>query len=107
MVTFILESRWARTTLLAGALLLSACVGARKTPETAGTARLKDSAPEKAAAMRAANSDLHLEDEDARWAITAAQERKRARDEQKREAASKQTLNEYPPKVTMPGPNFP
>ena len=35
------------------------------------------------AAMRAANSNLRLEEEDARWGITAAEERKRAREDQR------------------------
>ena len=66
--------------LLASALLFSACAGQRRPIENANGARLKDSVPEKLAAQRAATPGL--EDEDARWGISAAQERKRRRDEQ-------------------------
>jgi len=37
---------------------------------------MKDSAPERAAAQRAAQKDLNLEAEDERWGIEAARERK-------------------------------
>src|SRR3954466_3770189 len=44
---------WSRRILLATALLLSACAGAQHRPENT-SARVRDSAPEKAAAQRAA-----------------------------------------------------
>ena len=43
--------------------------------------RIKDSAPERAAALRAANPGLQLEGDEERWGIEAARERKRATDE--------------------------
>jgi hypothetical protein len=89
---------WTRTRrhfLLAAGLLLSACLGPRRAPENVAAARLKDSAPEKIAAQRAATPGLEAEDE--RWGIDAAAARKRERDdkrdrEQKRaQAAAKIT----------------
>jgi len=61
------------TALLAGA-------GCARTPHpaTETPARLKDSAPEKIAAQRAAAPGLNLESEDQRWGIEAARERRRA-----------------------------
>jgi hypothetical protein len=76
-----------RTFALSVALLLASCAGQRRPTETAGTARMQDSAPEKAAAHRAATPGLALEEEDQRWGLTAARERKRARDEQRANAA--------------------
>jgi hypothetical protein len=80
--------RWPRAALLGVAILLPACAGAQRPPETPTAARLKDSTPEKVAAQRAASPQLRLEEDDARWGISAAQERKHARDEQRRKAAS-------------------
>jgi hypothetical protein len=62
------------------ALLLIAGGGcARSAPPRAETpARVKDSAPEKIAAQRAALPGLNLEQEDQRWGVEAARERKRA-----------------------------
>lgn len=62
------------------ALLLVAGGGcARSAPPPAETpARVKDSAPEKIAAQRAALPGLNLEQEDQRWGVEAARERKRA-----------------------------
>ncbi|MDB4981562.1 MAG: hypothetical protein JWM82_2314 [Myxococcales bacterium] len=67
--------------LFGTALVVSACAGPRRPPETAGAGRLKDSVPEKVAAQRAASPGLDLENDDARWGEGAAQERKRQRDE--------------------------
>jgi len=81
------SSHWTRGGLplvLGFTLITPACAGPRRPPENAAAPRIKDSAPEKAAAMRAANSNLRLEEEDARWGITAAEERKRAREDQRR-----------------------
>jgi hypothetical protein len=63
------------------ALAASACAGRPRT-ETVTAQRLKDSAPEKRAALRAATPGLDLEAEDERWGIEAAKERKRTRDPQ-------------------------
>jgi hypothetical protein len=75
-------STWRRILVLGAPLLLGACGPPRRPPETAATARIKDSAPEKAAAQRAASPGLALEADEQRWGIGAAQERKRVRDEQ-------------------------
>ena len=104
MVTLTMRSRWARTAVLAAGVLLAACPGGRRTPETSGSARLKDSAPEKIAATRAATPGLKLEDEDARWGITAAQERRRARDEDRRKAASMTDIRATPTVEVAPLP---
>jgi hypothetical protein len=82
-----MSSRWARRALLVVGLLLSACAAPKRPPENVTAARLQDSAPEKRAGAREATPGL--EDEDARWGIAAAQERKRERD-QKRDDKSEQ-----------------
>jgi hypothetical protein len=66
--------------VLGGALTASACGAGRPRTETVTAQRLKDSAPEKRAALRGATPGLDLEAEDARWGIEAAKERKRASD---------------------------
>jgi hypothetical protein len=71
------------------ALLLVAGGGcARSAPPPAETpARVKDSAPEKIAAQRAALPGLNLEQEDQRWGVEAARERKRAAPPETRSSA--------------------
>lgn len=82
-------------------LLLAACAGPRRPPETAATARMKDSAPEKVAAQRAAAPGLKLEEDDQRWGITAAKERKQRRDEREARPAGA-TILPGTPDVEMP-----
>lgn len=60
-------------TIFVGALVASCAAGPRARPESAQ--RVPDSAPDKIAAQRAATG-LHLEDDDARWGILAARQRK-------------------------------
>jgi hypothetical protein len=96
-------TRWFRTALLGGALLLSACGASQRPPASA--ARLKDSAPEKVAALRSATPGL--EAEDARWGIGAAQERKRAADDErdrKRKSASAVDVRATPAVELTPAP---
>jgi hypothetical protein len=76
---------WTRRLLLATSLSLIACAGA-PTRSDDGAPRIKDSAPEKIAAQRAASPGLALEAEDDRWGLTAAAERRRAQDERKAKA---------------------
>lgn len=83
-----------RRLVLGIALLFPACAGTRPAPETASAPRLKDSAPEKVAAQQAATPEL--EAEDARWGITAAKERKRVSDEQRKDAAAKEDVRPNP-----------
>jgi hypothetical protein len=102
------SAQWTRTALLGTGLLLSACAGSRRPPENASAARIKDSAPEKLAAQRAATPGL--EDEDARWGIGAAQERKRQRDEkneQRRKAAGTTDIRATPTVGIAPVPPKP
>ncbi len=54
-------------------LLASCAAGPRSRPESAQ--RVPDSAPDKIAAQRAA-AGLHLEEDDERWGIAAARERR-------------------------------
>ena len=70
------------TSLLAAGLLAAACAGPPR-PRAETPARLKDSAPEKLAAQRAAMPGLGLEREDERWGFEAARERRRLADERK------------------------
>jgi hypothetical protein len=71
--------------LLGGGLIALACAGAPRR-EAQAPPRMKDSAPEKIAAQRAAANNLHLEDEDERWGFDAARER-RQQETQKKQAA--------------------
>jgi hypothetical protein len=61
---------------LALALGAAACAGSPRRPEAATAQRLKDSAPERSAALRGATPGLALEAEDQRWGIEAAKQRK-------------------------------
>jgi len=56
--------------------LVAGCASGPKPRAESAQARVPDSAPEKIAAQRAANPNLRLEQEDQRWGISAAQERK-------------------------------
>lgn len=76
---------WTRRLLLATSLSLVACARVQ-TRSDDGAPRIKDSAPEKIAAQRAATPGLALEAEDDRWGLTAAAERKRAQDDRKARA---------------------
>lgn len=60
-------------TMFVGALLASCAAGPRSRPES--VQRVSDSAPDKIAAQRAATG-LHLEEDDARWGIVAARQRR-------------------------------
>jgi hypothetical protein len=67
----------------AACLMALSCATAPKRQEAAAP-RMKDSAPEKIAAQRAgAAHELQLEQDDERWGIEAAKERKRQQDEAK------------------------
>jgi hypothetical protein len=66
--------------------LLPTCAGGsarRAEAPPAAEVRLKDSAPERAAALRAADRSLRLEEDEERWGIEQAKERER------REAAAR------------------
>jgi hypothetical protein len=74
-----------RLSLFAAACLMAlSCATAPKRQEAAAP-RMKDSAPEKVAAQRAGGPHelQQLEQDDERWGIEAAKERKRQRDEAK------------------------
>jgi hypothetical protein len=76
----------------AGVLTLSCAAAPRPRPESAQ--RVPDSAPDKIAAQRAATG-LHVEDDDERWGLVAARQR-RERAEQKK--------NRPPVPPPAPGP---
>jgi hypothetical protein len=68
-----------RSIALTVAALLAGAGCARPAPPPPETpARVKDSAPDKIAAQRAALPGLDLEQEDQRWGVEAARERKQA-----------------------------
>ena len=73
-----------RLTAMAGVLLLSgACATAPRRTESISP-RVKDAAPEKLAAQRAAAPhSLTLEQDEERWGFEAARERKRRQEEEK------------------------
>jgi|SRR5579862_2096535 len=59
------------------AVLVCACAS-RPSPEAATPPRIKDSIPERSAALRAADGRLKLDDEDQRYGIEAAKERRQS-----------------------------
>ena len=75
--------------------------------------RIKDSAPERAAALRAANPGLQLEGDEQRWGIEGARERKRATDERadqdrQKAARAKAIVPVFPGSATpTPSPSAP
>ena len=69
-------------TVLGAALLFAACASTGRRNETVATPRLKDSAPERSASLRAGAPGLGLEAEEQRWGIEAAKQRKRDRPRQ-------------------------
>ena len=79
-------------TIFVGALLASCATGPRSRPES--VQRVPDSAPDKIAAQRAATG-LHLEEDDERWGLVAARQRKQSAEQ-----------NKAPPPIppTAPGP---
>ena len=62
--------------LALGAFALPAACASSPARPSQGSARIKDTVPERVAAQRAAQKDLNLEGEDERWGIEAARERK-------------------------------
>jgi len=61
--------------LAAGAVGVSAC--ARPKPEPTAPPRIKDSVPERGAALRGSDGRLKLDVEDERWGVEADKERRR------------------------------
>ena len=80
-----LPRRLSRLVTIAIALVALGCAGT-PSPRPETSARVKDSAPEKIAAQRAAVRGLDLERDDERWGIEAARERKRAQEQKKTNA---------------------
>ena len=78
------------------ALVALSCAGSPKGP-VASSGRMKDAAPEKIAAQRAAAPHgMQLEQDDQRWGFEAARERRReedARKAQKRPTGSDQAVD--------------
>jgi hypothetical protein len=77
---------WGRSLFLV--LALGAACRTAPRPETRSAARIPDSAPERAAAQRAASPGLGLEADEQRWGVEAARERRRQRDAKAAEAAN-------------------
>jgi hypothetical protein len=94
------STRWFLVPWLSTALLLASCATGPKPP--APTPRSADSAPEKQAAMRAAAPhSLELEQNDERWQIEAAKERKRQQDAAKAKSQGPEngkSVNVTPPR---------
>lgn len=78
--------------ICAGVLASSCAAGPRSRPESAQ--RVPDSAPDKIAAQRAATG-LHVEDDDERWGLVAARQRKQN---------AEPKTNHPPVPPTAPGP---
>jgi hypothetical protein len=76
-------------------LLEVAC--ARPKPEPTAAPRVKDSLPERAASLRAADG-LHTDDEEARWGVEGARERRR-------QAAERGESESRTAVIPMPPPN--
>ena len=66
--------------VFAGVLASACAAGPRSRPESAQ--RVPDSAPEKIASQRAATG-LHVEDDDERWGLVAARQRKQNAEQKK------------------------
>jgi len=95
--------RMSRLGVLIGALsLFVSCATAPRRSETAPP-RMKDSASEKVAAQRAAAPhSVQLEQDDERWGIEAARERKRQQDEakaQQRQQTTDKSIEVTPPRA--------
>ena len=92
--------RMSRSWMLGGAFLMAASCATAPKPATTAP-RDKSSAPEKVASQRAgAAHELQLEQDDARWGIEAARERKRQQDEAKarqQRAATGKSVDVLPP----------
>lgn len=94
-------NRWFLLRAASAALLLASCATAPKTAQT--SPRLADSPPEKRAAQRAAApQSLELEQNDERWQIEAARERKRQQDAAK--ARNQTPGSDKSVDVTTPAP---
>src|SRR5450432_3614863 len=78
------------------ALILLEVACARPKPEPAAP-RVKDSLPERAASLRAADG-LHTDDEEARWGVEGARERRR-------QAAERGESESRTAVIPMPPPN--
>ena len=91
-------TRARRMRVLAGALLLA--LSCASTPKTSTSPpRMKDAASEKVAAQRAAAPhSVQLEQDDERWGLEAARERKRQQDEAKARATSDKSVDVIPPR---------
>jgi hypothetical protein len=61
--------------MAAGAVEVSSC--ARPKPEPTAPPRIKDSVPERAAALRGADGRLKLDVEDEQWGVESEKERRR------------------------------
>jgi hypothetical protein len=68
-----------RRVVLMCVLALGCASAPRARPEATAPGRTKDSAAERVAAYRAASGGLRLEQEEERWGIEAARERRRGR----------------------------
>ncbi len=93
-----------RTAVVVSFAFLFAACAPRRPPESTPGTRIPDSVPEGEAAQRAATPGLQLEDDDARWGVEGAKERKRLREEQKAADAKKKAAHgpDAEPKMTAP-----
>jgi hypothetical protein len=78
------------------AVLLGGCA-ARPAPETSTPPRIKDSIPERAAALRGGDGRLRLDDEDQRFGIEAAKARKDQQQSGQRDQTSTAVIPMPPP----------
>ena len=87
--------------ILTLALLVLACAAQKPAP---AAPRFSDSVPEQSAALRAADPRLKSEDEEQRWGIEGARQRKRER-EQAAAAARTDDATTRKAVIPMPPPN--
>jgi hypothetical protein len=78
------------------ALLALGCAAGQR-PQSESAARVKDSAPDKIAAQRAAVHGLDLEEENQRWGLEAARERRQKQDQKKLPVTENATVGTNPP----------
>ena len=89
--------------LVGMALVMAACASSPR-PRPEADARIKDSVPERVAAQRASARDLQLEDNDQRWGIEAASERRRQKEQRNHTQATAPVGPQGPVDLQRPNP---
>ena len=81
--------------------MLACCACAKNKPESKSPPRLKDSVPEKSAALTNAGTPRHMEEDTNRWQIEAAKQRKQDQQAQAPATGQKAVIPMPPPNERM------